>query len=141
MAVHEEAGAPQPLPGEGVQETPVRRFDRPAALADRVVVMAVRQSEEGGAANVDLLDEPRVPHAFEDAIGRDEAESGRSPLRALPDTLTGGEMASGGQRFEDGDALRRHAESGAAEEAVETIAGQPCTSVRIVSALPLSICL
>jgi hypothetical protein len=125
VRLHQEPRAPQPLPGERVQQAAVCRFDRPAALADGVVVVAVRQPEVGGAADVDLLDEAGVPHPFEDAIGRDQPEPGRSPPRAPPEILTGGKMTPGGERFENGDSLRRDAEAGAAEEYVQTIAGQP----------------
>jgi hypothetical protein len=125
MALHEEARAAQPFAGQGVEQTPVGGFNCPAALADRVVVVAVRQPEVGDATDVDLLDKAGVPHPFEDAIGRDEPESGRSPPRAPPEILTSGKMTPGGERCENGDALRRDAEAGAAEEGVETIGGQP----------------
>jgi len=140
MALHEEARASQPFAGQGVKQTPLGGFDRSAALADGVVVVAIRQPEVGDAADVDLLDEAGVPHPFEDAIGRDQPEPGRSPLRAPPEILTGGKMTPGGERFEDGDSLRRDAEAGAAEEHVKTIAGQPAPPFGS-QLLPLSNCL
>ena len=122
MPLHEKAGAPKPPAGEGVQKTPVRGLDRSAALADRVIVVAVRHPEVGDAANVDLLHEARLPHALEDAVGGDEAEPVRPPPRALPDVLARGEMTAGGEGFEDGDALGRDPQAGAAEKGAETIA-------------------
>lgn len=121
VSLHEKPGTAKALPGERIQEAPVRGFDRPAALADRVLVVVVRQPEVGDAPDVDLLDQARLAHPFQDAVGRDEAEGGRAPLRPPPDVLARREVAARGERFEDGDALRCDPQPGATKEGTEAI--------------------
>jgi len=109
VRLNEKAAAPQPHPGDGLQEAAVRRFDRTAALANGVFVMPVGQSEVGDAADIDMFDQPPFPHPFQDAVGRDESERGSPAPRTAPDVLAGDEMAARRECFEDGDALRRDA--------------------------------
>lgn len=94
VGLYEKAAAAQAGAGNGVEHALIGGLNCAAALADRMLVMVVREPEVGHASNVHLFDESTLPHALEDSVGGDEPEGGRPAVRAPPDLLACREVAA-----------------------------------------------
>lgn len=71
VAGDKKPASPKTGSGQRPEQAPIRRLDGPAALADRVIMVLLDQTEMSRAVQIDLLDEPRGAQALHRAVDGD----------------------------------------------------------------------